>query len=188
MEKKYVLGILILLVAGAVFVAGVSMAEEVSTNTSDSGWRAQAIQAIENNSFEAWKAAMISGLTVERFNGIVQRHQARSESKAGMDSKREAVEKALEAGDYKAWKAAVDSFGKGRNISEMVSEEEFSTLVGIYKARESGDFETARSLMEESGLNMIPGIGVGFGMVGGRGHRLGRGHGCNMGLGLGIEE
>lgn len=171
------LGAVALLVVGSVLVMGVSMADGTENSVGNT-WRAEAVQAVEDNNFDAWKAAMLGGLTVERFNGIVQRFQGRSEMKAQMQERETAVREALEQEDYEAWKAAVDSFGKGRNVSEMVSEEEFATIVEIYKAREAGDYTTARTLMEESGLGLLPGIGSVMGMsreMGAKGQGIGMG-------------
>jgi hypothetical protein len=191
MKNTQLVGIAAILVVGLaatgiLFADRPDWAGDCQGNCTEQQWKTDAMDAVSNNSFDAWKTAMISGLTVERFNSLVQKHLQRNQRKENT----EAVQSALEAEDYAAWKAAVSALGGRYNVTEMVTEEEFGTLVEIYKAKESGNFSEARSLMEESGLNMIPGmeLGMGYGqMKGGRngGHNV---HGCGMGLGREFDE
>jgi len=68
----------------------------------------------------------------------------------GIQSK-EAVQQALEAGDYQAFVEA---------ISKSITEEQFREKAEFYqkkmamlKAKQEGDFETAKALAEELGIN-----------------------------------
>jgi len=194
MKNTYILGIAAILTVGIFAAAGLSFASDANWagpdgNHTAEAWQMDAMNAVSNNSFDAWKAAMISGLTVERFNSFVQKHS----QKADKEAKIKAVQTALVAGDYEAWKTAVSALGSRYNVTDMVTADEFNTIVQIYKAKESGNFSEARSLMEESGLNMIPGmeLGMGYGsMPGGRhgGQGPGRGHDFGMGFGRDFDE
>ncbi|MCX6708970.1 MAG: hypothetical protein NTW67_04985 [Candidatus Woesearchaeota archaeon] len=207
MKNAYILGIGALMTVGIFAAMGILFANEAVNSTDQSqqnwsashmrhppmdrglnrtleDWQVQAMNAVSNNSFDAWKSAMIGGLTVERFNSLVQRHQSKSDQNA----KVQAVQTALVAGDYEAWKNAVSALGSKNNVTSMVTQDEFNTIVQIYKAKESGNFSQARSLMEESGLNMIPGMecgmGYGHGMRGGRPDNR---ESLGLGLGMGPE-
>lgn len=183
MKGTSVFGTMVLVAFGVLAVMGLSVAAENIGNTEDSAWREDVMQAIEDNDFDAWQAAMIGGLTTERFASLVERHQTRTEKRAEQEQRMESINAALEAGNYDAWIDAVSELGGPEDISEMVTEDEFETLVEIYTARQDGDFDTARALMEESGLHMIPGMelgmGEGFGMRG-----MKRDHTCGFGMGL----
>lgn len=187
MKNTYILGIMAVLAVG-ILAAGMAFASSEGNTTATGNhtipqWKIDALNAITNNSFDSWKAAMISGLTLDRFNSLVQRHSL----KVDREAKVQAVQSALAAGDYNAWKTAVAALGSKNNVTQMVTQDEFNTLVQIYKAKESGNFTEARTLMEQSGLHLIPGMemGMGYGtMMGGR-HG---GHGCYMGLGMGFRD
>jgi hypothetical protein len=77
-------------------------------------------------------------MTEERFQGMVDRHE-----------QRDAISDAVENNDYDAWVAAVSVIHEGEDISEIVSEDDFATLVAIHEAREDGDFETVNELRED---------------------------------------
>jgi len=80
--------------------------------------------------------------------------------RAGCDpERRTAIEAALEAGDYDAWKELMG--GKGR-VSEVVTEENFTTFVAMHEAVENGDFEKAKELRKELGLGWRQQDGQGF--------------------------
>ncbi len=189
MKNAYILGIAALFVIG-IAATGILFAEDANLTGTEGNhtveqWQTDAMNAISNNSFDAWKTAMISGLTLDRFNSLVQRHTA----KVDREAKVKAVQTALEAGDYEAWKTAVSALGSKYNVTSMVTQDEFNTIVQIYKAKESGNFSEARSLMEESGLNMIPGmeLGMGYGSMQG-GRHGGCGHDFGMGFGRDFDE
>lgn len=68
----------------------------------------------------------------------------------GSPEQREAVETALEAGDYTAWQEAVNNMPR---ITDYVTDQaSFETLQAMHEARENGDFDTVKALAEELGL------------------------------------
>jgi len=87
----------------------------------------------------------------------------------------EAVEQALEDGDYDTWKDLVGDRGR---IADVVNADNFNTFADMHEAMEEGDTETARELRSELGLGIHPADGTGFQgeMHGGRGMHGRRGH------------
>jgi hypothetical protein len=189
MKNTYILGMAAILAVGMFAAAGLSFASEANLTDPDGNptveaWKIDAMNAVSNNSFDAWKTAMISGLTLDRFNTLVQKHS----QKADKEAKVKAVQDALVAGDYEAWKTAVSALGSRYNVTQMVTQDEFKTLVQIYKAKESGNFSEARSLMEQSGLHLVPGmeLGMGYGKMQGGRHGGHGGPGCGQDVGMGF--
>ncbi|OIO63900.1 hypothetical protein AUJ83_00490 [Candidatus Woesearchaeota archaeon CG1_02_33_12] len=124
-------------------------------------------QAIESGDYETWKEAMTSQLTEERFNQMKENHNQMAEKKAGMQEQRESVEAAIEAEDYDAWVLAVETCPRENKFAETVTEENFKTFVAMHNAMQDKDFETAKALAEELGLEKPEG------KMGGRfGHRM----------------
>lgn len=82
----------------------------------------------------------------------------------------EAIEEAIESGDYDAWVELMD--GRGR-ITTVVTEDNFETFAAMHEAMEDGDIEEAQALREELGLGVRPQDGSGFrgGMGRGMMHR-----------------
>jgi len=126
-------GILALLLVGILAVGAVSA----------HGWKwgEDAKAAIEADDYDAWKEAAQSQMTEERFNEIVDRHEARI-----------AMRDALSQEDYEAWREAIDALPRTPRIAEVIDEDNFDTLVDMHEAKENGDFETARELANELGL------------------------------------
>ncbi len=124
--------------------------------------------AIENNDYGAWKTAVESTLTEERFNEM----QAR---RAEMDERRAAIDAAFEARDYGAWVEAMseNDNGRGNRMAEFVTEENFSLFAEMHEAMQSGDFEKAEEIRAELGLPEGP-----SGCMGG-GVRFGKGMGMH---------
>jgi hypothetical protein len=115
--------------------------------------------AIEANDYDAWKEAMIETLTEERFNELVEMNKKMTE----MNKNREALNTALENGDYESWKTAMENLENPR-ITELITEENFDIYVKLHEAQISGDFETAKQLSEELGIeNYGGGRGSGIG-------------------------
>ncbi len=81
----------------------------------------------------------------------------------------EAMEQAMEDGDYEAWKELHG--GRGR-ITSVITADNFDTFVSMHEAMESGDTERAQELREELGLGSF-------------GHR---GGGGNMHRGMGARD
>lgn len=90
------------------------------------------------------------------------------EKKAGMQEFREAVQQAIEDGDYAAWKALMESQLTEEHFNKLVEmhekraelEEKNSELMEAMKeARESGDFEGMKELRQEMGFKGFKGEG-----------------------------
>ncbi|MBP9749917.1 MAG: hypothetical protein KBD21_04255 [Candidatus Pacebacteria bacterium] len=93
----------------------------------------------------------------------------------------EAMEEAMKAGDYDAWK---ELHGNRGRISQVVTEENFDTFVAMHEAMEAGDTAKAQELRTELGLGVRSQDGMGNrgGMGRGQGgmhHGMGSGDGVN---------
>ena len=73
----------------------------------------------------------------------------------------EAMQKALEAEDFDAWKEAASETPMSEKIT---SESDFSKLVEAHDLRESGDYKAAEELLAELGLEGRGGMGMERGM------------------------
>ena len=139
-------------------------------------------QAIEANDYNAWKDLKIAELTEEMFNAEVERYnemkampeKGRKWFRAGMGQKTpediattqenmKAIEDAITAGNYNAWKIAIESIEKPEKITEKITEETFARYVEMQNALKNGDLETAKTISEELGINA-----AGMGMRRGR--------------------
>jgi len=85
--------------------------------------------------------------------------------RAEMEVRREVEQKALESGDYNAWKEAAGD----TRIAEQITDDNFAKFVEMHKALQNKDFETAENISEELGLK--GGFGMGEGMPSRDGHR-----------------
>jgi len=161
MKRKTLYVVLALMVVGLVATTGIVSAFEgrIGFNSEN---REAIKAAIEAKDFNAWREAISETLTEENFNKIMERHENRYGNRELMREQMEAVEQALEAGDYDAWKAAIEGFERTPKIMENITEENFDVFVELYKARQEGDFETAKELAEELGIGNGPCIGGHF--------------------------
>jgi len=101
----------------------------------------QAMQAVENEDFEEFQAATNRDFTEEQFQDRVAKHKAHI-----------AVETAIEDNDYEAWVEAVSVLPHAEDITEIITADDFDTLVQLHEAKESGDHDTARELASDLGL------------------------------------
>ncbi|MFA6466678.1 MAG: hypothetical protein WCV71_02355 [Patescibacteria group bacterium] len=85
-----------------------------------------------------------------------------------MEESRQALQTALDNGDYNAWKEIVDSRPK---ITDYVNQDNFVQFVQMHKDMQAGDFEAADTIRTELGIPM--GLGMGEGPH--RGGHMGRG-------------
>ncbi|MBU0457569.1 MAG: hypothetical protein KKD75_05485 [Nanoarchaeota archaeon] len=118
----------------------------------------EAKNALEAGDFTAWKEAMISQLTEERFNRAVEGHQKMIERKTEMMEQRSLVQDAIESEDYQAWLSAIGDNPRQEKLIEVITEENFATFVEMHQARQSDDFETAQKLSEKLGLERNEGF------------------------------
>ena len=117
------------------------------------------------------------GLSAVALAGAMSVHQAsafwgggESATRPNFDPERHAqMEQIMESGDYNAWKAQVGD----RPMASVISEENFSKFVEMWKAREAGDVEKVTQLREELGLPARGQFHKGDGQGEGRGrHRM----------------
>ena len=158
----------------AIIGAGLASAVGVSAFYDTAGFRGQVDaetreafnQALEDGDYEAWLEVASTeckqGLTEERFTAMSARHTEQVE-------RREELEKILDENDFEAWSDFIsesDDWGRGK-ISEVITEENFSTFVAMHEAIEAGDATRAKELREELGLEMnVHGLGQGLGNKG----------------------
>lgn len=92
--------------------------------------------------------AIIEGLGLKKQHGKRRGHGPKD------PEKREAVESALESGNYQAW---VDAVGADSKRVENVTEANFDRLREAHALRESGDYESAKEIMQELGFKGLKG-------------------------------
>ncbi len=98
--------------------------------------------------------------------GLVAAHGSwNPEKKAEWHEKMAPMKAAIEAGDYEAWKSAVEDLGWDSKL-DKINEDNFDTYVAMHQAKQEGDYETAKQLKEELGF-------TGFGK-----HKKGYGQEC----------
>jgi len=154
MKKTYTLGILglllVSLIAGSVFAfegEGSSMKGMKEMISEEN--REAVKDAIANNDFDAWVTAMTNELTEERFNKLVEMYELMEERR----ETREEIHAALDANDYDAWVAAIADLEIQPRIAEVINEDNFHLAVELHEAKENGDKERAREILEELGIN-----------------------------------
>lgn len=65
------------------------------------------------------------------------------------DSDRQAIETALEAGDYQAW---VEAMGEDRPMTQNITADNFAKFAEMHQAMKSGDTEKAQTIADELDL------------------------------------
>jgi len=68
---------------------------------------------------------------------------------------KEAVKEALNQNDYNSWVEAISESPKGEEMLELIDESNFNQLVEAHNLREAGDFEAAKAIAEELGIDDI---------------------------------
>ena len=117
--KKSTAYMLALMLAGVIGTTG--LASAFMPGIADTEQRTAIRQAIENNDFEAWKAAITTTLTKENFDKLVERQKAMSER---MQLKN-ALRQAIQDKDYQAYKQTAEQF---MNSQKILTEEEFNAM------------------------------------------------------------
>jgi len=123
------------------------------------GGNEAATAALESGDYESWKAAMIADLTEERFQQEQQRYTEMARRRAEMEAQMTKIQAAIDTGDYTAWKEAVGDTGPESRFAEVVTADNFATYVEMHAAMQSGDFEQAKTLAKELGLDSLGGPG-----------------------------
>ena len=146
-------------------------------------------QALDAGDLTAWRSAVIAqataranGMTQDEFQKMVDQHKKMAQKQADMEAKMAPVKAAMEAGDYNAWKAAVQSSGMPSKIADKVTEANFPQFVRLYKAKQAGDSDKVKQLSAELGFK---GMDQGSDHLGksqnhmgrkGMGHPMGKSH------------
>jgi ribosomal protein L17 len=115
-------------IVGIILTLGVSLAFLPTTLTKEQ--KATIQEAIKNNNFEAWKNTIISSLTQENFNKIVERYRTRLETKELQNK----IIQAIKEGNYNEYKEAVEKLIDlyKSTSKEYLSEEYFNYIVQQY--------------------------------------------------------
>jgi len=110
--------------------------------------------AIENNDFQEWKQLQENQLTEENFNAIRNTMQERNQNREKMTENMKAIQTTIENQDYATWKTLMEENNNPRNTEmlSIITEDNFSLLSEMHSAMQSGDIETAKTIMEELGL------------------------------------
>lgn len=150
-KQKIVLGgvFVALILFGATFAAAQN---GVFRNSVSGEEKLEIREAFESGDYETWRALMVAQLSEERFNEMRQRYESMLAHKAEVDA-------ALEAGDYGAWLEAVNNQGRNPKVTEVITEDNFETLVEMHEAKELGDYQTVKELAEELGFDRGMGHG-----------------------------
>ncbi|MFH1173526.1 MAG: hypothetical protein V1725_00140 [archaeon] len=126
---------------------------------------------------ESW-AAYRSTITEEKFNALATQYQKREQQMTAMQDHQQAVHAAMDAGDYAAWKAAMESSPRNAEL-DVITADNFDTFVAMHEAMQDGDVDTARALADEMGiLPSVGSFGKGFDEHAGQG--FGKGHGLRI--------
>ena len=172
MKKIAKLGIIALLlvslVTSAFAFAGRGFGKEAARGAPefflDTGLHNEAARnALEAGDYSAWKEAMVSQLTEERFNQMLERHnrisdnmvernQGMAEKRAAMQETRENFQNAIQTGNYNMWKEIMANTPFGAKMAEQITEEKFASFVEMHNARQNSDFETAKQIADELGI------------------------------------
>ena len=65
----------------------------------------------------------------------------------------EEIIEALDNGDYETWKSLMENSAHSPKVMDVVTEDNFQTFIGIHALRKEGNFEGAKILAEESGID-----------------------------------
>ncbi len=71
---------------------------------------------------------------------------------AEMKEKHEAMQKTFENNDYEAWLALQSDCPKGEKMREAITEENFEQFAQIHLLKQAGDYEEAKEIWKELGL------------------------------------
>ena len=65
---------------------------------------------------------------------------------------REIMRNAMESGDYNTWKTTLENSPRGVKMLEIINEDNFSKLKEAHQLAQSGDYEGAKAIRDELGL------------------------------------
>jgi len=182
MNKALILSVLAVLLVGLVAVGVLAMpfgekgqrgnmlpGNDAAKAALDAGDYAAFAAAVK----EDGNAGRWSELTEEQFNKMVEQQKEMETKRAAMQEQMDAVNAALDAGDYSAWQKAISGLKQAPGFAEKITEENFDIYVKLHQAQKE-----VRKLAEELGIDgpgmKLAGPGIGPGNKQGMG-RMGPG-------------
>jgi hypothetical protein len=148
MKKAPIMGLMAVLIVGLVASGAFAVSEEeiVHVETEDSGLRESFVNGDYEAYLTAWENFYVNHkMSEDRFDEIIDKHQEMMEVK-------EEINTAMEEG-YDAWIEVVESLERTPEFIEVVNEDNFETFVEMHYALQEHDFDTAKELSEELGLD-----------------------------------
>ncbi len=149
-KKKIALGILATLAVSSIGAAGV-FASDGSDDDHNFVDLTALQDALDVNDYDAFVTALdeideraADHMTQEIFDKVLENYETR-----------EAVNDAIETGEYSDWVAAVSEMPGGETLIEVITEDEWISFQEFHDARESGDHETAKTIAAEIGLDEV---------------------------------
>lgn len=134
--------------------------------------------AVVNSDYSAWVTAMkaidenspaLKQVSADNFSEYVAKQQEMETKMTQRNAQREAIEKALDNGDYSAWVTAVKAENENCPLLTKINASNFSTYVQAHNLRQQ-----ANEILKNLGIEDEKGFG-----------EMGRGHGPK-GMGMGI--
>lgn len=158
MKKAPIFGVISLLLIGLVAAGALAMpfggfgkigfgSNDAMSQAMQAGNYEDYMTALEDN-WKTYKAEM----TEEKFNQLAERHSQMADRRAAMQESHEQIQQAIEAGNYEAWAEAISTSGRNSRMAELITEENFNTYSKLHQARQNQDWESAKQLSEELGL------------------------------------
>ena len=148
MKKAPIMSLMAVLIVGLVASGAFAMSEDetVHVETEDFGLRESFYNEDYESYLTAWENFYINNkLTEDEFNEIVDKHQQMKENK-------EEINAAMEEG-YDSWLEVVESLERTPKFVEVIDEDNFDTFVEMHNALQEKDFDTAKELSDELGLD-----------------------------------
>lgn len=103
----------------------------------------EVFEAIENDDYESWKTIMQSSITETNFQAMQENHQQiRRRDDPVFQDLREITREAINNNDYDAYILAINEYEatyEGNEITNIMTEDDFATLVEIHSQRESSN-------------------------------------------------
>ena len=140
-------------------------------------------EIVDNDDYEAWKEQVLVKNDERKKKADERISEEDFEQFKDKFGDKQAMHDAMESGDYETWVALMEEMHvehaeraeeKGIDFPEMdthLNEETFNTMQKAYELKEDGDYEGARAIMEEAGIEKQFAKGMhGKGMKGGGMH------------------
>ncbi len=118
------------------------------------------LQALENKDYQAWQkvlngdehhALCADFISEDEFGDFAEQKLEAMQSRR---DHREAIHQALEDRDYETWQELMQEHPRAAHLTEQITAKNFDEFAKSMDLMEAGDFEGARELREQLGLNM----------------------------------